>query len=320
MTTVLLADVGGTNTRVALARDGILDRATVQKFRNAEHGGLGEVLRSFCQSTGAPLFAACVAVAGPVHRGTGTLTNLNWTFDAASVARATGAGRVTILTALPAQGHALGHLDSSALTPVIRADATADASQTKLVIGVGTGFNIAPVFESAGGRVVAPAESGHANLAAVPGLDRGLIAHFEEKAGFASIEDVLSGRGLEAVYHWSGLGPEVGAVTGAQIMAGLADGSDPRAEAAVRIFTRTLGVVAGNLALTLLPFGGIFLIGGMSRAIAPYSERFGFAEAFASKGRFGPFMKGFSVSVIEDDFAALTGCAAHLDGLSKIQN
>jgi glucokinase len=61
-----------------------------------------------------------------------------------------------------------------------------------------------------------------------------------------------------------------------------------------------------------LPFGGIFLVGGVSRAFAPYLERFGFGEAFRDKGRFAGFMSNFSVSVVEDDYAALTGSAAHL--------
>ena len=61
-----------------------------------------------------------------------------------------------------------------------------------------------------------------------------------------------------------------------------------------------------------LPFGGVYLIGGVSRALAPYLMQLGFAEAFANKGRFGPFMAQFGVSVVEDDFAALTGCAQAL--------
>ena len=65
-------------------------------------------------------------------------------------------------------------------------------------------------------------------------------------------------------------------------------------------------------ALIHLPFGGLYLIGGVARAMTPYMQEFGLTEAFRDKGRFGEFMHSFSLHVVEDDFAALTGCAAYL--------
>jgi len=61
---------------------------------------------------------------------------------------------------------------------------------------------------------------------------------------------------------------------------------------------------------------GVYLVGGVVQAFAPYLTRFGFAEAFRDKGRFAGFMGNFAVTVVEDDYAALTGCAAHLVALS----
>jgi glucokinase len=76
-----------------------------------------------------------------------------------------------------------------------------------------------------------------------------------------------------------------------------------------------LGAVSGDLALTTLPFGGVWLVGGLARAFAPYLLSMGFVQAFRDKGRFSGFMEQFGVEVVEDDSAALTGCAAHLTGL-----
>ena len=90
------------------------------------------------------------------------------------------------------------------------------------------------------------------------------------------------------------------------------DAGNPAAVQTAHLYTRLLGSVLGNLALTHLPYGGIFLIGGMSRAMTPYLAPMGLADAICDKGRFGTFLRAFPVWVVEDDFAALTGCAAYL--------
>ena len=82
---------------------------------------------------------------------------------------------------------------------------------------------------------------------------------------------------------------------------------------AVAVFIRYLGTVCGNLSLIHLPFGGVYLVGGVARAIAPHLSNFGFADAFRDKGRFADFMEGFAVHIVEDDYAALVGLAAYLE-------
>ncbi|MDH3263960.1 MAG: glucokinase [Paracoccaceae bacterium] len=313
----LVADTGGTNTRVALAEGSKLLPDTVRRYANAEHEGLGAVLETFiAENGGVDCAAAAVAVAGPVRDGKGTLTNLDWEFDEATVARATRAEHVAVVNDLQAQGHALGHLDAKALTPIVEGPAHKEGA-SRLVIGVGTGFNAAPVHEGAFGRLVAPAEAGHVTLPVRSEADLRLAEFLAREHGFASVEDALSGRGLGHLYAW--LGEEAGApgtAGAAEIMRALTDGSDPRAEETARLFARLLGAVAGDLALTMLPFGGVYLSGGVSRAFAPYLVGFGFTQAFRDKGRFSSFMENFAVSVIEDDFAALHGLAHHLARLA----
>jgi glucokinase len=172
---------------------------------------------------------------------------------------------------------------------------------------------MAPVLNAHGGRLVTPSEAGHANLPIRNEAELRLCQYVETAHGFPAVEDVLSGRGLERIYRF--LGHEARderELLAADIMAAVADGSDPRALDAVKLFVRILGTVAGNLSLIQLPFGGVFLVGGVARAMAPYMDEFGFAQAFRDKGRFAGFMQNFSVTVIEDDYAALTGCASFL--------
>lgn len=310
----LVADVGGTNTRVALAEGSSLMMDTVEKFRNADHAGLGSVLSTYIEKREVDCLGAAVAIAGPVRDGRGTLTNLDWSVDPGMVARVTRAEHVAVLNDLQAQGYAMGMIAGENLTKVI--EGPKDAQGTRLVIGVGTGFNAAVVLDTPFGRVVPPSEAGHANMPLRTEEELRLCKFVETSHGFPSIEDVLSGRGLEHIYAW--LQSEAGTdkeLRAADIMG--STGSDPAAREAVRWFVKIMGTVAGNLSLIHLPFGGVSLIGGVSRAMIPYFDEFGFEAAFRDKGRFAGFMGNFGVDVVEDDFAALTGMAAHLDGLIR---
>ena len=309
----LVADVGGTNTRVALARGAAVDPRSVRRYSNAAFAGMAEVMeRYLADEGGVDCAGAAVCVAGPVRDEVGALTNIDWRIDKPTLAQATRAEHVAILNDLQAQGQALGAIDAAAVRTVLPGPEGGPYA-AKLVIGIGTGFNAAPVWEAEQGRLVPPSECGHSNLPIRTEAELRLCRFVETAHGFPAVEDVLSGRGLERVYKW--LGHEAGDTvekSAAEIVAAAADGTDPRAAEAAEVFVRILGTVAGNLALIHLPFGGIWLIGGVARAFKPWLQQSPFADAFRDKGRFASFMRNFGVGLIEDDYAALTGMASFL--------
>ena len=313
--TAILADIGGTNTRVALADGKQVRPNSIAKFANAEFDSLEPILVRYLAEAGiAGVEGACVAAAGPVRHGVAEMTNLSWIIDHPMLTRATGATKVAILNDLQAQGQALGHIAPEFLRPVIEAPAVPNASM--LVVGLGTGINAAPVHNTPWGRVVPPSECGHISMPIRDERDmrlaRFIESYGEHAHGFAGAEDALAGRGLEHIHAF--VTAEAGALnplTSARIMAALAAG-EPLARETARLYCHILGSYLGNLALIHLPYGGIFLIGGMSRAMTPYFAEMDLAAAMRDKGRFGEFLKAFPVWVVEDDFAALIGCAAYL--------
>lgn len=312
----LLADIGGTNTRVALCEGVDIVESSIQRFRNAEYPDLGVVLKSYIAANGnVDCMGACVAAAGPVRDRVATMTNLNWTIDPDSVAQATGAETVSVLNDLQAQGHALGHLKQAFLRTIVKGQ-DAGPNAAKLVVGIGTGFNAAAVFDTAAGRLVTPSECGHMTLPARADGDLRLSRYVERAHGFPGVEDVVSGRGLERIYAWlaSENNQEL-TKSAASIMAAVEAGNDPLAEQSVQSFCRLLGAVVGDLSLVHLPFGGIYLVGGVARAMVPYLRTHGFHDAFRDKGRFSTFVDTFAITAIEDDYAALIGCAQHLSHL-----
>ncbi|MGA0542717.1 ROK family protein [Neotabrizicola sp. VNH66] len=319
MALAVLADIGGTNTRVALAEGTRVLTETIRRFPNADYKARGQdiaqILRHYLAQTGAAPEGVCVAAAGPVQDGVATMTNLDWVMDAAKLSGATGAARVAILNDLQAQGHALGHIPEALLRPVITGPKVAGPM---LVVGLGTGVNAAPVHGAGAGRVVPASECGHVNMPVRGDEDlrllrfvEGLLAARGEVA-HCGVEEVLAGRGLGNLYAFAAAeAGQPGGLASAEVLAALA-ANEPVAVHAAALYTRILAQVLADLALIHLPWGGIYLIGGMARAMTPHFDRFGLTQGFREARRVDLLLNDFSVSVVEDDYAALTGCAAWL--------
>lgn len=311
--TSLVADVGGTNTRVALVMDGQILPDSIARFRNSEYKELPLVLESYLSNSSIRKCAsACIAVAGPVQNGVGQMTNLNWEIDEATLAKVSNAARGRIINDLQAQGFALKNIATNELRTIIGGASKPDSA--KLVIGVGTGFNAAPVVEQSGQLIVAASECGHVSLPVKSDEDIRLMRYLSKDTGHASVEDALSGRGLTHLYNWHA--SEAGMARSedaAWIMSQMAERENEIAIQAVATFVNLFGRVCGDLALTHLPYGGIYLVGGVIRAMAPYLAEFGFEKSFADKGRMRDVMSDFAIQIVDDDYAALSGCAAYLE-------
>ncbi|MCX7288480.1 MAG: glucokinase, partial [Rhodobacterales bacterium] len=85
MTLSILADIGGTNTRVALAEGTQVRIDSIRRFPNGDYQARGQdiahVLRDYLAQSGAKVGGVCVAAAGPVQDGVATMTNLDWVID-----------------------------------------------------------------------------------------------------------------------------------------------------------------------------------------------------------------------------------------------
>ena len=320
MTLAILADLGGTNTRVALAEGDRVLPDSIRRFPNAEYKAAGKdiahILRDYLDQTGAKVGGVCVAAAGPVQDGVATMTNLDWTMDAAKLGGATGAAQVAILNDLQAQGQALGHIAPENLRTVL--DGPKKAGASMLVVGLGTGVNAAPVHDTPWGRVVPPSECGHVNMPVRSEEDLRLMRFVEDllaqrgEVAHCGAEEVLAGRGLANLNSFAAAeAGKTSSALSAEVLAAL-DAGEPVAVHAAGLYVRMLAQVLADLALIHLPYGGIYLIGGMARAMTPHFDRFGLTRIFREERRVDLLQTDFSVTVVEDDFAALTGCAAYL--------
>ena len=305
----LVADFGGTNTRVAIASGRGLVPGTVRRYRNRDFRGPKEILEEFARPLDSPRFGGfCAAVAGPVIDGHAKMTNINWTVDAATIGRTMNIPRALVINDLSALGHALDSLHDSE-TPLVLRGGRSNASGPRLVVNIGTGFNSALVLATSKGNIVPPSECGHTSLPVRSELEFELHRFLSSRSSFACIEDVVSGRGIETVYAWLSEreGPTRN-LSASEISEQFGKGG--LADRAGQTVSRILGTAIGDLALIHLPYGGIYLTGSVAKSLRASLKDFGFIEAFLNKGRYNYLMSQFSIRIIENDFASLLGCAA----------
>lgn len=305
---ILLGDVGGTNARLAIARDGSIDRRTVTRFRGDDHAGFDEVVRLFLRDQDQPRVSAlCIAVAGPVSGGRARLTNRDWDFDQDRLARLTGADRVRLINDLTALGYATPSLSGDSLDTLRAAPAHRARNGQGLVVNLGTGFNVCAVRRLPGGAITAlEAEEGHTHLPANIHLRLAEVLGAGAAAGFTSTEDVFAGRGLSRLHAaLNGSAP-----VPAEQVAAAAAGGDGAANATHDLFADLLGLLCRELALRFMPFEGMFLAGSVARTIA---GRIGRIEtAFLGQPLMRHIPENTPIFLIRDDMAALQGCLAAL--------
>ncbi len=327
---VLVADIGGTNARLALARNGRLLPATLRRLRNDDFPDAPSLLRAFLAGLGQhpPLAAAAIAIAGTIADDTARMGNRDWVLRAGQVADLTGAARVTLLNDLQAQGLALDRLDPGQMREILPGR-QAPAGAVRLVIGLGTGFNASPVhpppasaavsapaFAPASDPATAPplvpaAEAGQACLPPLPlptAEAEALATFLAPETGQPRIEDLLSGPGLVRAWRFFA-GPAASAAPPGPERILAASARDPAAGRALALLARTLGHICADLACIHLPLGGIYLTGGLARGLAPHLEAQGFAESFRPLSHLPHMAGAFPVRLIADDTAALIGAA-----------
>jgi len=311
----LAADIGGTNTRLALVENGRVLEDTIARYRNRDFGTPEEVIDTYLTGAGNPSCgSAVIAIAAPINGKAIRMTNHPWTFDAACIGKVLGGANVTFLNDFEALAYSLDRVAPHRLKTVYSAAQPVPGDTTRLVVGAGTGFNAAALFQSKGGLHVGTGECGHATLAVETEMELQLWKYLAKDRGRASIERALSGKGLREIYEWHCLEksrtPDT--LTPAEIAALANSGEDPSCDAAARQWVTFLGRVIGDLALVFLSLGGIVLTGGVTRSLAQFLKEPEFLDAFCAKGRQQQLVSGIPVHLLDDDFAALSGCAARM--------
>ncbi len=321
---VLAGDIGATKTNIGLFRQGAkgpkrISFCSFSSCRGTPEFGLrvkaflseGEVLQN--------LAAICFGVAGPVRDGYVEATNLGLKLDEKELRKELSCSCLVLVNDLFATAAAIPLLKKDELAVLQPGNFPRDVCATSAVLAPGTGLGMAFLVDPVKPHILA-SEGGHADFAPRNEDEVELWRYLKLRFGRVSRERLLSGPGLLNIYDWlrqkeipsapSGQTPILSEpyLSSSDIVAA-ADEGETLAVKALVVFVSLLGSVAGDLALTGMAAGGVYLAGGIPAKIISYLRDDQFLLAFRDKGRMASWLEQIPVRVVLNSEAALLGAA-----------
>lgn len=310
----IIADIGGTNARFAVAENGRYGEVT--RVEVADYPAIGDALADYLGKfpVGSRPKIAVIDVAGPVRGDTVSLTNHPWSFSIAKLRQSLGFSTLRVVNDFAAAAMSVPHLPAQD-TLLIGPDCPAVLGPIG-VIGPGTGLGVGALVPSRGKWISIPGEGGHVTLPAGSQAEDEIIAVLRRRWDHVSAERALSGAGLvnlyEAVCMIEGRTPV--SMSPADVTTHAIGRTDEDCVKAFAHFCAMLGTVAGDLAVTIGATGGIYIAGGILLRFKDAFASSGFRARFESKGRFHDYLGRIPTRLILEESPALLGLAnADLD-------
>lgn len=316
---LICGDVGGTKALIALAevQGGAVSFRLRRRYRSADYPDLTAILREFIGvASDAAMYptditGGCLAVAGPIadHGRHAKLTNLPWEIDAGELASKLGTGPIRLVNDFVAAAAGIDAVEAPSLVELQRGEP--ENRGVRLAIGAGTGLGTAVLVwhgGQEGGYRAMPGEGGHMGFAPADATQAELWRYLQKIHGRVTNEHVASGPGLSAIYQFVQGGSKE-ALEPEKIDELAAKDPNGPAGRAMDLFFRIYGAAAGDLALAVLPRGGVFIAGGIAARVLPQLQASGFLDAFNDKGEHSALTRGFPVKVVTDLDLGLKGAA-----------
>jgi glucokinase len=246
------------------------------------------------------------------------VTNLPWEVDAGELSRCVDGRPVRLINDFAAVGYGIEALHAEDLLELQAG--VPQARGVRAVLGAGTGLGQAILAWQGTGYEVLTGEGGHADFAPTNELQMGLLRFLRARLGRACWENVLSGPGLANIYAYlrehGGATPSAGleqAVASGDPAAAVSEfaltGKDPVALQALDLFVEVYGAQAGNLALTCLPRGGLYVAGGIAPRILAALASGAFLRTFQAKGPMSDLLATIPVRVVKNAAVGVLGAA-----------
>ena len=312
---ILAGDIGGTKTLLALF-DG--EHCVMKKrFQSADYTTFNALLADFLDLvSNIKIDAVCIGVAGPIVNGNCETTNLPWKLTCLEISQQVNTSNITLLNDLEAAAWGVLSLPESDFIS-LNPKATRQIGNCA-VIAAGTGLGEAIIFYDGKQSHVIASEGGHCDFAPTDKQQIELLAFMQTRfPDHVSYERLVSGVGIEAIYAFLKQSGHVDTILNldaeddlaAAIGAAAVANSDELCVATLQLFATIYGAEAGNLALKCLPYGGVYLTGGIAAKCLPILQQGAFLEGFLAKGRYRSALEKISVTVCVQPEVVLFGAA-----------
>jgi len=313
----LVADIGGTNARFALAEfsGAGVELGDMRAFRAEDYETISDAAKTFLEAAQGKPKAACFAVAGPITDEIVEFTNSPWVLDIAIVKQQLNLERLLAVNDFEALAASVRHLRPADLASV--KPGTGEPEAPIVVMGPGTGLGQSIIVPAGGKDVILSTEGGHVAFAPLDDEEIDVLRFIMRDHKRVSNERLLSGCGLVNIHM------ALCAIAGKPRVSLLADEitraaqsqENPVAVKAVDMFCAILGSAAGDAVLATGARGGVILGGGVLPRIKDIFLRSRFVERFLDKGRMHQYVEPVPVDLVVRDGAALIGAAIRLKGL-----
>lgn len=315
MREIIAVDVGGTHVRfcrASLDASNTPQLGPVHKYKVADFPSLPDCWRRFAADDGMPLpTAASIAFAAPVRGERIKLTNSNWLIVPATLAQELNVDNLTLVNDFEAVGHAISRLPMQQMELWFGPDIPLPAHGAVTVIGPGTGLGVALIAFAQSGPIVIATEGGHMDFAPLDAIETRLLEQLRAEHGRVSVERLVSGPGLNAIYRGLGLiaRANIEMLDDAALWAAALEGSNALARQALDRLCMCYGSIAGDLALAHGP-SAVVLAGGLTARMKDLLLASNFHARFIAKGRYENLMRGIPIRFAAHDDIGLFGAAA----------
>jgi glucokinase len=333
----LIADIGGTNIRLAQATaisdnsdnsditnnsdtDGI-EITDIETYQCKKFASLAEVVAHYIEikSIDNLVINACFAIACPVDNDLISMTNLPWQFSQKELKQALKLNTLSFINDYTAIAMAIPLLSDNQKVKI--GGGKSVAGKPISVCGPGTGLGVANLvpITIAGNKQwhCISGEGGHIDFAPINETEQQVMNFIHGLRKRVSYEQLLSGYGLEQVYQallFINEGKEITTVSdklsAKDITTKALDGTCSICEQTLALFCNVLGSFAGNLALIMNSQGGVYIAGGIVPRFINYLKSSDFRARFESKGRLSSITEQAPTYVITEEQPGLLGAAA----------
>ena len=321
---VLAGDIGGTKTILQIAN---IEQNRVQvevekSYPSQKYNEFIVLLNAFLEetsTTGDNVFnSACFGVAGPVRNQVVKTTNLPWVLDAKQLAKDLGIATVLLINDFQAIGYGIEALKKDDVLTL--QEGHEEDHGVRAVIGAGTGLGEGILYWDNDHYEYLPSEGGHADFAPRNTHQIGLLEYLIGHIGQVSYEHVLSGSGLVSIYSFLCVdgptkeNPQVRHAMETEDPAAVIsrfalEQKDPLSTEALDLFCHIYGAQAGNLALTSLAVGGVYVAGGIAPKIINKLTDGTFLRAFNKNLKMSSLLENMPVKVVLNPKVGLIGAA-----------